>query len=489
MTSSCLHALSSSQPISVKMSRVESTKETTNLRELAYVRRRPVSGRTVRAISSKIITSKAHYRQNNQEAGGGGGAHDNKSLDFVYYSDSEEDDGDGPDTTFPISCSFVDCMQNRQLGLHKRFQTMRISSEYGTRHMLSNSMMKEREVKIGNMNKVFCSQWLSHKQVMFGTKCNKLVVMDVSTRRIDHIPSLVSSERSVPPDIERGINSIEINPSRTLLSTAATNSNDVAVYRLPTLDPICVGESGHRDWIFDQTWIDDQFFVSGSRDGTIALWRITDQMIREVTETEIPKHQYMTPLLIKPCKGADKVRAVCFNNRSEEIAVISINSYIHCWNARTMKQIMSKRLPHTLENCCMVPDEEYQLYAVGSKSHADLLDSRTLQSVRKISSRHSGCGIRSVSFKGNILTLGTGTGLLLFWDLRASKWLESTMNSNRGVQIKAGRGWVDRDEYDQYNKYNPAIYTHCYDVSGTRLFAAGGPLQNSTMGNYVGLFQ
>ena len=40
---------------------------------------------------------------------------------------------------------------------------------------------------------------------------------------------------------------------------------------------------------------------------------------------------------------------------------------------------MSKKLPHTLENCCLTTDEEYQLYAVGSKSHADLLDSRTLQ--------------------------------------------------------------------------------------------------------------
>ena len=55
--------------------------------------------------------------------------------------------------------------------------------------------------------------------------------MDVSTKKIDHIPSLQSSENSVPPELERGINSIEINPSRTLLATGASNSNDVAVYR------------------------------------------------------------------------------------------------------------------------------------------------------------------------------------------------------------------------------------------------------------------
>ena len=101
-------------------------------------------------------------------------------------------------------------------------------------------------------SQVFCSQWLSHKQVIFGTKCNKLMVLDVNTKHLDQIPSLASSENSNPPDQECGIHSIEMNPSGTLLATGARNSNDVAVYRLPTLDPICVGENAHNDWIFDQ---------------------------------------------------------------------------------------------------------------------------------------------------------------------------------------------------------------------------------------------
>jgi WD repeat-containing protein 40A len=41
----------------------------------------------------------------------------------------------------------------------------------------------------------------------------------------------------------------------------------------------------------------------------------------------------------------------------------------------------------------------------------------------------------------------------------------------------------------QHIKYTPAIYTHCYDSSGTRLFTAGGPLPANLYGNYAGLWQ
>lgn len=179
---------------------------------------------------------------------------------------------------------------------------------------------------------------------------------------------------------------------------------------------------------------------------------------------------------------------------------------------------MSKRLPHTVENVCLSTDEDATMYAVGSKANTDLLDARTFQAIKKIPSRNNSCGIRSVSFKGNILTIGTAIGLLLFWDLRAAKFLESTMNSNRAVNLKTSKGWMvsrllghdvsicvfnleyfqSRDEnylvnldgiMPQTDKDMPALYTHCYDSSGSRLFVAGGPLPIGMKGNYVALFQ
>ena len=67
-------------------------------------------------------------------------------------------------------------------------------------------------------------------------------MLDLLTNRIVRIPTLRSSPDRLPCECPCGIHSMAMNPSRTLLATGGDNVNDVAIYRLPTFDPVCVGE-------------------------------------------------------------------------------------------------------------------------------------------------------------------------------------------------------------------------------------------------------
>ena len=82
------------------VAKMEATRETVNLKELAYMRRRAVEGRSTRSTSSRVVTSRAHHRQASYQL-----QNDNKSLDFVYYSDSE-DEQEGMNSRVMISHFF-----------------------------------------------------------------------------------------------------------------------------------------------------------------------------------------------------------------------------------------------------------------------------------------------------------------------------------------------------------------------------------------------
>lgn len=211
------------------------------------------------------------------------------------------------------------------------------------------------------------------------------MVYDVNTRKVDAIPTLPNS-RGASPDTQSGIHACQINPSHSLLATGARHSADIAIYRLPTLDPLCVGENGHRDWVFDMCWLDDQFLVSGSRDTKVALWRINEDTMefpvansKEGEEQEaVPTYAHISPVAIKDCRGAQKIRAICFHKEYREIALLSLNGYMHLFNAETFSQKLSRKLPNCQENVC-IACQPNGLYAVGCRSYTLLLDPRTLQ--------------------------------------------------------------------------------------------------------------
>lgn len=432
-------------------------------------------------IEERISKAKALKLELNRKA--------DKPDDFILYdnSDSDEESTINQNDVLKTSFNFVDFIKSREVD--GKYGS--VTKDYGSRHILTHEMFRESPITLGNMNKVFCSKWLSDRQVIFGTKCNKLMVYDVLTHKLDQIPSLVSPQDTVGVEQQLcGIHSIQINPSRTLLATGARNTCDIAIYRLPTLDPVGIGQNAHKDWVFDMCWLDDEFLVSGSRDTKMALWRITSDMME--CKAELPLNQ-ISAISVKECRNSQKVRALAFNKSYQEIAALSLNSYIHIWSAETFKQKLSRKLPSAQETACLAIQEESGLYAVGCRSYTLLLDSRTLQGVKKVSSRYTGCGIRSASFHGDILSVGTGLGVLMFYDLRAGKYLESSINSSRTVLLKTSKGTVFPDEEFHENgqnlKYTPAIYTHCYDSSGTRLFTAGGPLPVNLTGNYAGIWQ
>ena len=97
--------------------------------------------------------------------------------EFLRYSDGDSDEEESTTSSnlrsTSVSNNFVDFISQRtQLGCSNNLSS--VDPEYGTRHLLINGNFKERVITMGEMNKIFCSQWLNDHQIVFGTKCNRV---------------------------------------------------------------------------------------------------------------------------------------------------------------------------------------------------------------------------------------------------------------------------------------------------------------------------
>lgn len=274
-------------------------------------------------------------------------------------------------------------------------------------------------------------------------------------------------------------------------------------------------QRAHTDYIFDMKWLDDEFLVTGSRDSTISLWRVQEDKLPQRSSTSKCPDKYpptIRALAVRKVANADKIRALLYNNQSLEIVVLSLNARLHLFDAQTFKQTASIKLANQNENVCLAQSHEYGIYAVGSKNNVFLHDSRGLELTLKIAPKNHYCGTRSLSFSKELLTIGTGNGNILFYDVRNHQFLLD--NSKNEAKLVASKGFVVRDAmfffvaislklnvivlfqredesyFDAYYNidYSPAIYTHCYDSSGTKIFSAGGPLPASLSGSYAAIW-
>lgn len=54
-------------------------------------------------------------------------------------------------------------------------------------------------------------------------------------------------------------------------------------------------------------------------------------------------------------------------------------------------------------------------------------------------------GVRSLTFTDDILTIGTGVGVILFFDIRAGRYLES--ECGHACSLNVGSGWLVRNDH------------------------------------------
>ncbi|CAH8540744.1 unnamed protein product [Schistosoma turkestanicum] len=328
---------------------------------------------------------------------------------------------------------------------------------------------QRRSLNPGYRNKIFACQWITNNHVVYGTKCNNLVLYDCTSNESFDIPLIkpaISYANQNNP-CSCGIHSIQLNTSKTFLATGGDNVNHVGVYRLSEFSPHCLLCDCHNDWVFDLRWLDDTCLASCSRDSSLALWRIpsfteyipkNDNRIHHSVDalSDSSVFHIRRPIAYTVSSTPDdRFRALEYLPIQTSLAVVSMSRRLYLYDAVRMGLDKRTRPFYTL-----VLRDAYQeavalrrwpsepnCIALATHHCVLLFDIRCSTAkvgaaARCILPPLDVSGVRSLNFAESILSYGTSSGQVHFYDLRSDNHLP--------IQLDVGPGWLKPQTCDEF---------------------------------------
>ncbi len=393
--------------------------------------------------------------------------------------------------------------------------------------------------------------WQDADRVVVGTKCNALLRLDVRSGAAEAIPRPPAPARAFSTENAAwgscGVHSVAFNPAGDLLATGGADPADGVVLRAADWAPVAT-LVGHRDWVFGVAWASDRHLVTGSRDGTVALWAV-DAAAAAPGAAALPPQAHVVQEYDwhdgrqMRRKGAGRVRDVRALPGGGLVAALSTEGAVRLLDpGRELAVVRALALGAEREHVALAASAA--LVAAGSLSAATLVDPRKRDPaafVATLQSPDPAHGVRSLALTDRLLSFGTGRGLVCIWDLRAGRYVPSAAAAAPGAppraalrapapgsaaepaallraaaarggpalrgrvaapapgaaaSLRLGAGWVERNAtfWGQFHHLRAggtlqACYAHAWCPAGTRLFAGGGPLAFGLKGGYLALWE
>lgn len=368
----------------------------------------------------------------------------------------------------------------RCIGAHSSFASAAFAAATVPR------VLREHHIFSAPMRSVSSSAWISNRYAVCGTMARKLLKLDTQTLTLEPVP-LVQYPANVLQCYVCGVDTISVNPSRTLLATRGESSAVVVIYALPDMLPLLFGGS-LTNCVTASVWLSEFTLVTGAHDGALVLWRIPpslDLASRNAVRVESGSTYTLGRAIIEP-----KVGALAFDPARQNLGVLTNTGTFY------LVDVDADRLNTSTFSCgtgshtevWLAYSQDTSLYIVNTYNGLDLIDPRCGRAATvQVRSGGGFGGFTSVSCAGYIITTGTRTGCMLFYDLRASAFLRTGEQLTRlQARYMCAYGPDSRGVMSGARMH---VNTHCYDESGTRLLVGGGVHTPFMHGHYLGLWQ